>query len=259
MRKSKRFLFIALAVTIMLSACVKTEQDSSSGDNISSQTGDISSSQIDEISSSQSENGTSSSDTSSQSEYAPAISETYEKYNDLSFMPPEAKKVYEENNDLLWYILTSPTSIGFGQFEEEYGRLTDENGNDVYFDAAYSEDDPRICRYMVTKANYTDFEKKLSEFCTERETARVLRAFKNYNGYLAAIDVDGPYSGPGKDDDTELCDVYTANDEQIAFLYILGTDGERKIGYLVELVKENDVWKFNYMEKCSISGGKRDY
>ena len=35
----------------MLSACVKTEQDSSSGDNTSSQTGDISSSQIDEISS----------------------------------------------------------------------------------------------------------------------------------------------------------------------------------------------------------------
>ena len=34
MRKSKKFLFIALAVTIMLSACVKTEQDSSSGDNI---------------------------------------------------------------------------------------------------------------------------------------------------------------------------------------------------------------------------------
>ena len=64
---------------------------------------------------------------------------------------------------------------------------------------------------------------------------------------------------PGKDDDTELYDVYTANDDQIAFLYILGTDGERKIGYLIELVKENDVWKFNYMEKCSISGGKRDY
>ena len=49
MRKSKRFLFIALAVTIMLSACVKTEQDSSSGDNISSQTGGVSSSQIDKI------------------------------------------------------------------------------------------------------------------------------------------------------------------------------------------------------------------
>lgn len=92
MRKSKKFLFIALAVTIMLSACVKTEQDSSSGDNISSQTGDISSSQIDEISSSQSESDTSSSGASSQTEYAPAISETYEKYNDLSFMPPEAKK-----------------------------------------------------------------------------------------------------------------------------------------------------------------------
>lgn len=92
MRKNKRFLFIALAVTLMLSACVKTEQDSSSGDNISSQNGGVSSSQIDEISSSQSENGTSSSGASSQTEYAPAISETYEKYNDLSFMPPEAKK-----------------------------------------------------------------------------------------------------------------------------------------------------------------------
>ena len=96
MRKSKKFLFIALAVTIMLSACVKTEQDSSSGDNISSQTGGVSSSQIDEISSSQSESDTSSSGASSQTEYAPAISETYEKYNDLSFMPPEAKKVYEK-------------------------------------------------------------------------------------------------------------------------------------------------------------------
>ena len=92
MRKNKRFLFIALAVTIMLSACVKTEQDSSSGDNISSQTGGVSSSQIDKISSSQSESDTSSSGASSQTEYAPAISETYEKYNDLSFMPPEEKK-----------------------------------------------------------------------------------------------------------------------------------------------------------------------
>ena len=78
MKKSKRFLFIALAVTLVLSACVKTGQDSSSGDNISSQTGDISSSQIDEISPSQSENDTSSSGASSQTEYAPAISETYE-------------------------------------------------------------------------------------------------------------------------------------------------------------------------------------
>ncbi len=58
MRKSKKLLFISLAVTLMLSACVKTEQDSSSGDNTSSPTGDISSSQIDEISSSQSESGT---------------------------------------------------------------------------------------------------------------------------------------------------------------------------------------------------------
>ena len=116
MRKSKRFLFIALAVTLMLSACVKTEQDSSSGDNASSQTGGVSSSQIDEIPSSQSESDTSSNGASSQTEYAPAISETYEKYNDLSFMPPEAKKVYEENNDLLWHILTSPASIGFGRF-----------------------------------------------------------------------------------------------------------------------------------------------
>ena len=118
MRKSKRFLFIALAVTLMLSACVKTEQDSSSGDNISSQTGDISSSQIDEILSSQSESGTSSSGASSQTEYAPAISETYEKYNDLSFMPSEAKKVYEENENLLGHMLASPTEVVFsGEYE----------------------------------------------------------------------------------------------------------------------------------------------
>ena len=44
MKKSKRFLFIALAVTLMLSACVKTEQDSSSGDSTSSQTGETSAS-----------------------------------------------------------------------------------------------------------------------------------------------------------------------------------------------------------------------
>ena len=251
MRKNKRFLFIALAVTLMLSACVKTEQDSSSGDNISSQTGGVSSSQIDEISSSQSENGTSSSGASSQTEYAPAISETYEKYNDLSFMPPEAKKVYEENGSLLEMMLGSPTEV---VFSGEYEWLLDTDGEYVYF-----QPEDYMGRYIVVDVKYEDFKERLSEFCTERKIARVLRGFRNYNGYLAAADEDGPYSGPGKDDDTELYDVYTANDDQIAFLYILGTDGERKIGYLIELVKENDVWKFNYMEKCSISGGKRDY
>ena len=251
MRKNKKFLFIALAVTIMLSACVKTGQDSSSGDNISSQTGDISSSQIDEISPSQSESGTSSSGASSQTEYAPAISETYEKYNDLSFMPPEAKKVYEEKGSLLELMLGSPTEV---VFSGEYEWLLDADGRYVYF-----QPEDYMGRYIVVDVKYEDFKERLSEFCTEREIARVLRGFRNYNGYLAAADEDGPYSGPGKDDDTELYDVYTANDDQIAFLYILGTDGERKIGYLIELVKENDVWKFNYMEKCSISGGKRDY
>ena len=251
MRKNKRFLFIALAVTLMLSACVKTRQDSSSGDNISSQTGDISSSQIDEILSSQSESGTSSSGASSQTEYAPAISETYEKYNDLSFMPPEAKKVYEEKGSLLELMLGSPTEV---VFSGEYEWLLDADGEYVYF-----QPEDYMGRYIVVDVKYEDFKERLSEFCTEREIARVLRGFRNYNGYLAAADEDGPYSGPGKDDDTELYDVYTANDDQIAFLYILGTDGERKIGYLIELVKENDVWKFNYMEKCSISGGKRDY
>ena len=44
MKKNKIFLFIALAVTLMLSACVKTGQDSSSGDNTSSQTGETSAS-----------------------------------------------------------------------------------------------------------------------------------------------------------------------------------------------------------------------
>lgn len=251
MRKNKRFLFIALAVTLMLSACVKTEQDSSSGDNISSQTGDISSSQIDEISSSQSESGTSSSGASSQTEYAPAISETYEKYNDLSFMPPEAKKVYEENENLLGHMLASPTSV---VYSDEYEQLLDADGEYVNY-----QPEGYMGRYVVVDVKYEDFKERLSEFCTERKIARVLRGFRNYNGYLAAADADRPLSGCENDGNMELYDVYTANDDQIAFLYILGTDGERKIGYLIELVKENGVWKFNYMEKCSISGGKRDY
>ena len=251
MRKSKRFLFIALAVTLMLSACVKTEQDSSSGDNISSQTGGVSSSQIDEISSSQSESDTSSSGASSQTEYAPAISETYEKYNDLSFMPPEAKKVYEENENLLGHMLASPTEV---VFSGEYEWLLDADGRYVYF-----QPEDYMGRYIVVDVKYEDFKERLSEFCTEREIARVLRGFRNYNGYLAAADEDGPYSGPGKDDDTELYDVYTVNDEQITFLYVSGTDGESKVGHLIELVKENGVWKFNYVEYSSISGGKINF
>ena len=250
MRKSKRFLFIALAVTLMLSACVKTEQDSSSGDNISSQTGDISSSQIDEILSSQSESGTSSSGASSQTEYAPAISETYEKYNDLSFMPPEAKKVYEENENLLGHMLASPTSV---VYSDEYERLLDADGRYVYF-----QPEDCIGKYMVVDAKYEDFKEWLSEFCTERKIARVIRGFKNYNGYLAAADVDGPLSGFENDGNMELYDVYTVNDEQITFLYVYGTCDESKVGRLVELVKENGVWKFNYMEYSSISGGKLD-
>ena len=251
MRKSKRFLFIALAVTLMLYACVKTEQDSSSGDNISSQTGDISSSQIDEISSSQSESGTSSSGASSQTEYAPAISETYEKYNDLSFMPPEAKKVYEENENLLGHMLASPTEV---VFSGKYEWLLDADDEYVNY-----QPEGYMGRYVVVDVKYEDFKERLSEFCTERKISRVLRGFRNYNGCLAAENADGPLSGFENDGNMELYDVYTANDEQITFLYVSGTDGERKIGYLIELVKENDVWKFNYMEKCSISGGKRDY
>ena len=250
MKKSKRFLFIALAVTLMLSACVKTEQDSSSGDNISSQTGDISSSQIDEISSSQSESDTSSSGSSSQTEYAPAISETYEKYNDLSFMPPEAKKVYEENSYLLGHMLASPTSV---VYSDEYERLLDADGRYVYF-----QPEDCIGKYMVVDAKYEDFKEQLSEFCTERKIARVLRGFRNYNGYLAAADADRPLSGFENDGNMELYDVYTVNDEQVTFLYVYGTCDESKVGRLVELVKENGVWKFNYMEYSSISGGKLD-
>lgn len=148
-------------------------------------------------------------------------------------------------------MLASPTSV---VYSDEYERLLDADGEYVNY-----QPEGYMGRYVVVDVKYEDFKERLSEFCTERKIARVLRGFRNYNGYLAAADEDGPYSGPGKDDDTELYDVYTANDDQIAFLYILGTDGERKIGYLIELVKENDVWKFNYMEKCSISGGKRDY
>ena len=251
MKKSKRFLFIALAVTLMLSACVKTERDSSSGDSISSQTGDISSSQIDEISSSQSESGTSSSGASSQTEYAPAISETYEKYNDLSFMPPEAKKVYEENGSLLEMMLGSPTEV---VFSGEYEWLLDADGEYVNY-----QPEGYMGRYVVVDVKYEDFKEQLSEFCTERKIARVLRGFRNYNGYLAVADADRPLSGCENDGNMELYDVYTANDEQITFLYVFGTDGgESKVGHLVELVKENGVWKFNYMEQSSISGGKLD-
>lgn len=252
MRKNKKFLFIALAVTIMLSACVKTEQDSSSGDNISSQTGDISSSQIDEISSSQSESGTSSSGASSQTEYAPAISETYEKYNDLSFMPPEAKKVYEENENLLGHMLASPTEV---VFSGGYEWLSDVDGEHIHY-----QPEDYMGRYIVVDVKYEDFKERLSEFCTNRETARVLRAFKNYNGYLAAADADRPLSGFENDGNMELYDVYTANDEQITFLYVSGTDGgESKVGHLIELVKENGVWKFNYVEYSSISEGKINF
>ena len=252
MKKSKRFLFIALAVTLMLSACVKTEQDSSSGDNISSQTGGVSSSQIDEISSSQSESGTSSSGAYSQIEYAPAISETYEKYNDLSFIPPEAKKVYEENENLLGHMLASPTSV---VYSDEYEWLLDADGEYVYF-----QPEDCIGKYMVVDAKYEDFKEQLSEFCTEREIARVLRGFRNYNGYLAAADADRPLSGFENDGNMELYDVYTANDEQITFLYVFGTDGgESKVGHLIELVKENGVWKFNYVEQSSISEGKINF
>ena len=251
MKKSKRFLFVALAVTLMLSACVKTEQDSSSGDNISSQTGDISSSQIDEISSSQSENDTSSSGASSQTEYAPAISETYEKYNDLSFMPPEAKKVYEKNGSLLEMMLGSPTEV---VFSGEYEWLLDADGEYVYF-----QPENYMGRYIVVDVKYEDFKEQLSEFCTERKIARVLRGFRNYNGYLAAEVADRPLSGFENDGNMELYDVYTANDEQITFLYVSGTDGESKVGHLIELVKENGVWKFNYVEYSSISGGKINF
>ena len=251
MRKNKKFLFIALAVTIMLSACVKTEQDSSSGDNISSQTGGVSSSQIDEISSSQSESGTSSSGASSQTEYAPAISETYEKYNDLSFMPPEAKKVYEENENLLGHMLASPTEV---VFSGEYEWLLDADGRYVYF-----QPEDYMGRYIVVDVKYEDFKERLSEFCTEREIARVLKGFRNYNGYLAAEVADRPLSGFENDGNMELYDVYTVNDEQITFLYVSGTDGESKVGHLIELVKENGVWKFNYVEYSSISGGKINF
>ena len=251
MRKNKRFLFIALAVTLMLSACVKTEQDSSSGDNISSQTGGVSSSQIDEISSSQSESDTSSSGASSQTEYAPAISETYEKYNDLSFMPPEAKKVYEENENLLGHMLASPTEV---VFSGEYEWLLDADGRYVYF-----QPEDYMGRYIVVDVKYEDFKERLSEFCTEREIARVLKGFRNYNGYLAAEVADRPLSGFENDGNMELYDVYTVNDEQITFLYVSGTDGESKVGHLIELVKENGVWKFNYVEYSSISGGKINF
>ena len=251
MRKNKRFLFIALAVTLMLSACVKTEQDSSSGDNISSQTGGVSSSQIDEISSSQSESGTSSSGASSQTEYAPAISETYEKYNDLSFMPPEAKKVYEENENLLGHMLASPTEV---VFSGKYEWLLDADGEYVYF-----QPEDYMGRYIVVDVKYEYFKERLSEFCTERKIARVLRGFRNYNGCLAAENADGPLSGFENDGNMELYDVYTVNDEQITFLYVSGTDGESKVGHLIELVKENGVWKFNYVEYSSISGGKINF
>ena len=101
---------------------------------------------------------------------------------------------------------------------------------------------------------------QLLNFTPVREIARVLRGFRNYNGYLAAADADRPLSGFENDGNMELYDVYTANDEQITFLYVSGTDGgESKVGHLIELVKENGVWKFNYVEQSSISEGKINF
>ena len=65
---------------------------------------------------------------------------------------------------------------------------------------------------------------------------------------MAAADADRPLSGYENDGNMELYDVYTVYDEQITFLYVYGTCDESKVGRLVELVKENGVWKFNYME-----------
>ena len=147
-------------------------------------------------------------------------------------------------------MLASPTSV---VYSDEYEWLLDADGEYVYF-----QPEDCIGKYMVVDAKYEDFKERLSEFCTERKIARVLRGFKNYNGYLAAADVDGPLSGFENDGNMELYDVYTVNDEQVTFLYVFGTCGESKVGHLVELVKENGVWKFNYMEQSSISGGKLD-
>ena len=147
-------------------------------------------------------------------------------------------------------MLASPTSV---VYSDEYEWLLDADGEYVYF-----QPEDCIGKYMVVDAKYEDFKEWLSEFCTERKIACVLRGFKNYNGYLAAADVDGPLSGFENDGNMELYDVYTVNDEQITFLYVYGTCDESKVGRLVELVKENGVWKFNYMEYSSISGGKLD-
>ena len=127
------------------------------------------------------------------------------------------------------------------------------NGEHVHY-----QPEDYMGRYIVVDVKYEDFKEQLSEFCTERKIAHVLRGFRNYNGYLAAEDADGPLSGFENDGNMELYDVYTVNDEQITFLYVYGTCDESKVGRLVELVKENGVWKFNYMEYSSISGGKLD-
>ena len=147
-------------------------------------------------------------------------------------------------------MLGSPTEV---VFSGEYEWLLDTDGEYVYF-----QPEDYMGRYIVVDVKYEDFKERLSEFCTERKIARVLRGFRNYNGYLAAADADRPLSGCENDGNMELYDVYTANDEQITFLYVFGTCGESKVGHLVELVKENGVWKFNYMEQSSISGGKLD-
>ena len=165
-------------------------------------------------------------------------------------MPPEAKKVYEKNGSLLEMMLGSPTEV---VFSGEYEWLLDAAGEYVYF-----QPENYMGRYIVVDVKYEDFKEQLSEFCTERKIARVLRGFRNYNGYLAAEVADRPLSGFENDGNMELYDVYTVNDEQITFLYVYGTCDESKVGRLVELVKENGVWKFNYMEYSSISGGKLD-
>ena len=148
-------------------------------------------------------------------------------------------------------MLASPTEV---VFSGEYEWLLDADGEYVYF-----QPEDYMGRYIVVDVKYEDFKERLSEFCTEREIARVLKGFRNYNGYLAAEVADRPLSGFENDGNMELYDVYTVNDEQITFLYVSGTDGESKVGHLIELVKENGVWKFNYVEYSSISGGKINF
>lgn len=97
------------------------------------------------------------------------------------------KKFMKKMRIYLGTCSASPTEV---VFSGKYEWLLDADGEYVNY-----QPEGYMGRYVVVDVKYEDFKERLSEFCTEREIARVLRGFRNYNGYLAAADADRPLSG----------------------------------------------------------------